>query len=1006
MRVAQLSKGKGVTMADTAKSRESGVDVPGLIAALRLALAFSLAFALAPGHAQTVAGFTPDSFRVSESGAAVFTVPMQVPPGVAGMEPKLAFVYNSKVGNGLLGMGWGLSGLSAITRCPRTIVQDGVKAGVKFSRDDRFCLDGQRLVMISPSPAVYGGGGSEYRTEREGFTKVISNGSADGYGGVDNLLYVGPDSFKVWTKAGQILEYGKSSDSRIEASNSFARVARVWALNKIYDKKGNFVTISYAKDVPNGDFYPTRIDYNYTITATTGDSPSGTDPAASVQFFYEPRTDVAPAYIAGSVIKTQNRLINVKTYAGVTLVKDYRLAYDNSASTGRSTLNNLKECDAAAICLAPIALNWQAGGDATFAHWTSSNPNVGTQTGGSYYQFALADVNGDGKTDLIQISEYGNGGWVGLANGDGSFTYWTSSSASVGQTGAHFPGSASCCEAGNFYTHYFADVNGDGCADWIQVQNNDNNAWVGLSHCDGTFTYWTSSTVGVVGAVLNYTHFFADVNGDGCADWIQVARGSNDGWVGISNCNGSFTYWVSTSTSVGAAGLLYGQINGAYYTHFFADVNGDGCADWIQVANTANSGSIALSNCDGTFTYWTSTSSSVGAAGYYRHYFADVNGDGCADWIQVAMQSNNGWIGLSNCDGTFNYWTSSTVSVGATDNYYGGSVGTYYAHYFADVNGDGCADWIQVERNGNNEWVGLSKCDGTFTYWNSNSVGVGPDSRYPHYLADVNGDGKADLIQIAWSGLFVGLANGPMPDLLTQINESLGASTSITYKPLTDAASGYTKGTGAVYPVVDLQPPLYVVSSTSGDSLEGSRAMFYFYNGLKAHQQGGGLLGFAKVTTQDPNTRIGSAFNGAIMGTETLFRQDYPFQGLPTQSSKIDFSHRGFIFTRIVHDQVVNTWTTTVFPVCRTVGFMQICNYYYHRSDLTQSVRSGTDLDGTALPTITTNTSYDAYGNPTSVAVSASDGFTKTTTNNYFDPDTVNWILGRVKQSTVTSTTP
>src|ERR1051325_5647321 len=90
----------------------------------------------------TVAGVTPGSFRVSESGAATYTIPIQVPPGVAGMQPQLALTYNSQAGNGLLGMGWSLSGLSAITRCPRTVAQDGVKGGINYDWEDRSRPDG------------------------------------------------------------------------------------------------------------------------------------------------------------------------------------------------------------------------------------------------------------------------------------------------------------------------------------------------------------------------------------------------------------------------------------------------------------------------------------------------------------------------------------------------------------------------------------------------------------------------------------------------------------------------------------------------------------------------------------------------------------------------------------------------------------------------------------------------------------------------------------------------
>jgi hypothetical protein len=126
----------------------------------------------------TVAGFTPGSFRVTETGAAEYRIPIRVPPGIAGMEPKLALAYNSQGGNGLLGVGWNVEGLSAITRCPQTLAQDGVRRLVNYDWNDRYCLDGQRLVLISPPPLFYGADGAEYRTERESFSKVISYGSA------------------------------------------------------------------------------------------------------------------------------------------------------------------------------------------------------------------------------------------------------------------------------------------------------------------------------------------------------------------------------------------------------------------------------------------------------------------------------------------------------------------------------------------------------------------------------------------------------------------------------------------------------------------------------------------------------------------------------------------------------------------------------------------------------------------------------------------------------------
>ena len=84
----------------------------------------------------------------SPSGAFSYQVPIGLPPGSAGVAPELALVFDSRSGgNGFLGRGWDLSGLSQITRCGKAYSVDGVKTG-------RSLHIGGQLLFERPTPAT------------------------------------------------------------------------------------------------------------------------------------------------------------------------------------------------------------------------------------------------------------------------------------------------------------------------------------------------------------------------------------------------------------------------------------------------------------------------------------------------------------------------------------------------------------------------------------------------------------------------------------------------------------------------------------------------------------------------------------------------------------------------------------------------------------------------------------------------------------------------------------
>ena len=105
-------------------------------------------------NAVETTGITSGEFRVSEQGAATYSIPINLPAGTAGVTPQISLGYSSQGGDGIMGVGWSLSVGSAISRCPKTIAQDGVISGVNFTSNDRFCLDGQRLMNTATITAL------------------------------------------------------------------------------------------------------------------------------------------------------------------------------------------------------------------------------------------------------------------------------------------------------------------------------------------------------------------------------------------------------------------------------------------------------------------------------------------------------------------------------------------------------------------------------------------------------------------------------------------------------------------------------------------------------------------------------------------------------------------------------------------------------------------------------------------------------------------------------------
>ena len=169
-------------------------------------------------------GTVPGNAGVSSLGAATYSIPIEVVPGTHGVQPELSVVYNSMTRCGILGEKCDLIGMSCISRVGKTQFLDHSVSPVSFTYNDRFSLDGNRLVCMDPTQ--YGLSGTTYYPEFEDFSTIVS------YGTVAN----GPEHFKVLKQDGAVVEYGNSEDSRQTTAEGVLN----WHVSRYTDIHGNY----------------------------------------------------------------------------------------------------------------------------------------------------------------------------------------------------------------------------------------------------------------------------------------------------------------------------------------------------------------------------------------------------------------------------------------------------------------------------------------------------------------------------------------------------------------------------------------------------------------------------------------------------------------------------------------------------------------------------------------------------------------------------------------------
>ncbi|MBR7022921.1 MAG: VCBS repeat-containing protein [Bacteroidales bacterium] len=326
----------------------------------------------------TVVGAIGGTVDVSAIGSATYTVPIQVPEGIGGIQPALSVGYNNVGGNGLLGWCWDMQGISKISRTGKSQACDDAITGVSMTNADRFLLDGQRLMSVN---WLYGDNEAQYRTYYDSQAKIVSYTQQ----GIE-----GPAKFKVWLANGNIAYYGYTSDSRIKLQET-SKVC-YWLLNRVEDRNGNYMEYHYKPF--NGACHV--LDW---IKYTANDN-AGVSHAYTVHFDYVVRTDKEISFVGDNTNDHTALLTAIRINHGSVELYRYSFSYHAPQNSVGYYYNRLKQIDftCGTQSYHPTLIEW---GDNDYNETYHDHWIIGNMSDYSGRIKFPGDFNGDGYTDVI-----------------------------------------------------------------------------------------------------------------------------------------------------------------------------------------------------------------------------------------------------------------------------------------------------------------------------------------------------------------------------------------------------------------------------------------------------------------------------------------------------------------------------------------------------------------------------------------------------------------------------
>ncbi|MDE6533752.1 MAG: FG-GAP-like repeat-containing protein [Muribaculaceae bacterium] len=233
-----------------------------------------------------IVGDIPVTSGVSQTGARTYEIPLDVFPGVNGMQPKIAICYNSQSPNSVMGAGWYISGLSSITRGSKSVYHDGNTSAISMSAADAFFLDGIRLIKTAGTASPY-----TYKSEHGNIAaKQYFSGNITQY-------------FEVFYPDGNMAVFGFKD-------NNANRIS--YPLTELSDLHGNTISYAYETFISNDICNIERITYNGN---------------ASINFTYASRKVPTLKFVAGTKVSQQYTLGSITAKIGSEITDKYLFSY-------------------------------------------------------------------------------------------------------------------------------------------------------------------------------------------------------------------------------------------------------------------------------------------------------------------------------------------------------------------------------------------------------------------------------------------------------------------------------------------------------------------------------------------------------------------------------------------------------------------------------------------------------------------------------------------------------